>query len=670
MKKEFWLIASLVCACFCFVPQVSYGDSEEQGGEQLFFMEIPSVIAASRREQPVTEAPASVEVVTAQEIRDSGATNIPEAIRMVAGIDLTSISSRNRFVFIRGFHEGNNNFLLVMIDGRSIDWDVYNVVLWDQQQIGLDEIERIEIINGPGSSLYGANAYSGIINIITKTPEQINGTNINVRGGTPSLFNTSIIHGKTTQKVDYKVSAGFDKLDEWKDTPLKDAGQVSRANALVDYKISEKSKLSFSAGRAYGLNQKFFGGENVGVGVNPSGYNNDYAQAAYTLGTLSIRSYVKNADMSIKFPVMSDVWYFKTTNFDVELQHSFEIGNTHSLVWGLDYRNLGMQKNEIVSSDHAQDIYGVFAEDQYQMTDQLKLVLGARYDSHPLIKSQVSTRGALLYAINKDQSILGSVSKAFRNPTLVESYFDRTTTSLVFNPLAGAFVPITAIILGNQNLSPEQVTAYQAEYRYKLSTIEGKVGVFYNQYSDFIVARDAIDPTGVSVTTTFENSGGADNVGAMLGFNVLFTDWLKGTLNYTYAQTREKEDNTGTNLTNEKDWVRQDDPKNRVNAGFDMKFRNGISANLSGQWVDSIVYDYINAAQAESLISLKAYTIVNLCVGYAFIEDRIYASLSAFNLFDQNFYEGVPGTGLIPAGDLSTSEELGRRINIQASYKF
>ena len=676
------IIVLFACFCIGFLNVPSFGDSGNAGSiEELLFMEIPSIVAASRREQSVTEAPASVEVISADEIKQCGATSIPEVLRMVAGVGLITTNSRNSLISIRGFHEAalpGVGDILAMIDGRPIEWDIYNIELWGQQTISLDEIERIEIIKGPGSSLYGANAYSGVINIITKTPEQLDGTEVNVIGGAPRLFDTSVIHGYSGKKVDYKVSAGFNSQDEYVNSPNKDAGQVSKGNALIKYKISEDSALSLSGGRAYTLNDKFSDGPVFGIGTNVIGVTNDYAQLDYTAGNLHIRSYFKESIMNVQFPANNTPWNFRTMSNDTELQDSFNIHDKHSLVWGISYRNILLKQDEITSSDNTQDSYAIFAEDQYTATDKLKIILGARYDKSTLTDSRISPRVGLLYTIKDGHVIMISGTQAFRNPTLLDSYFNSTSPL----PLP---LPANAVVLGNKNLNPETVTSYEAEYRYKLSgRINGKIGGFYNIYSDFILMENsavyypantvpglAANTLPMVVTSNFVNGGKAENVGGEFSINALLSNWLSGMLNYTYVQTKDEKDNPGTILINEKDYVRQDAPKNIVNAALNAKFKNGISSYLGAQWVDSMVYDYENSITATNvLINLNAYTIINARIGYLFKDNRTEISLAAFNLFDQNVYEGLPGTNAVPAGQLITGEALGRRVTAKVSCKF
>jgi outer membrane receptor protein involved in Fe transport len=336
-----------------------------------------------------------------------------------------------------------------------------------------------------------------------------------------------------------------------------------------------------------------------------------------------------------------------------------------------------MKQNEIATADIYQAIWAVFAEDQFKATDKLSVVLGARYDKNTLMEGRVSPRGGILYTIKHGHVVMLSATQAFRNPNLLESYFDYTTAlPIIF--------PATQIIIGNKNLNPESVTSYQAEYRANFSKkIHSKLGAFYNYYSDFIISPSvyqfypantlyAGQPANTipqSITTNFANGGQAENVGAEISVNAMLCEWLSGMVNYTYAQTKDFKDNPTTALIEETDYIRQDCPKNTVNAALSAKFNNGISAFLGANWVDSTVYNY-ESATFNGLINLKAYTITNARLGYLFKNNIMEISLAAFNLFDQNVYEALPGAGLLPAGELSLSEMLGRRVTAKVSYKF
>ncbi|MDQ1354506.1 MAG: hypothetical protein QG657_4815, partial [Acidobacteriota bacterium] len=227
-----------------------------QEKEKLLFEEIPVVITASRKAQPITEAPTTISVITAEDIKYSGAANIPDVLRMVAGIDVMTISARDQQVGVWGFITPVNNKLLVLVDGRTIYTDLYGMVLWDLFPVGLQEIDRIEAVKSPASSIYGANAYSGVINIITKTPKQLRGTTVHFTGGERDTVIGSILHAGelANGRLKYKISAEYDQTQGWQDPNEKNA-EVLRFNALAEYSLGEKGRLALSAGRAHSKNR-------------------------------------------------------------------------------------------------------------------------------------------------------------------------------------------------------------------------------------------------------------------------------------------------------------------------------------------------------------------------------------------------------------------------------
>lgn len=172
MRRVFFLLVTL---CLFLMPnsliassgQEDFEDFEELSLEDLLEIE---VVTAAKKAQKISQAPAAMYVITDEDIRQSGATSIPDALRMVPGIDVMEITATDFVINARGFNKEMSDKMLVLIDGRSVYWDFYGLVVWDSFPINLEEIKRIEIVRGPGSALYGANAFSGVINILTFLP--------------------------------------------------------------------------------------------------------------------------------------------------------------------------------------------------------------------------------------------------------------------------------------------------------------------------------------------------------------------------------------------------------------------------------------------------------------------------------------------------------------------
>ncbi len=175
--------------------------------EELLFMEIPVVFASSKRLQPITEAASSVEIITAEDIKRSGAISIANVLRKVAGIHVKEPSASSHAIGIRGFPYTQH--VLITVDGNSAYLHHVNHTYVDFIPMDLEEIERIEIVKGPGAVFYGGSAFSGVINIVTKTPKQIDGTQVNIVGGNWDTFRGNVIHGGSYKNLDYSASVGY-----------------------------------------------------------------------------------------------------------------------------------------------------------------------------------------------------------------------------------------------------------------------------------------------------------------------------------------------------------------------------------------------------------------------------------------------------------------------------
>jgi iron complex outermembrane receptor protein len=164
--------------------------------EKILFEDLPIVVTAARKKQKIVEAPSTIDVISSDDIRYSGAFTIADLLRQVSGVDVMTISARSQQVGVRGFIDASNNKLLVMVDGRSVYLDSDGSVQWNLLPVSLSEIDHIEVVKSPSSSLYGANAYSGVINIITKLPEQYQGTTLKLTVGELNTYRASIQTGR------------------------------------------------------------------------------------------------------------------------------------------------------------------------------------------------------------------------------------------------------------------------------------------------------------------------------------------------------------------------------------------------------------------------------------------------------------------------------------------
>ncbi|MCP5105824.1 MAG: TonB-dependent receptor, partial [bacterium] len=516
--------------------------------EKLLFREIPVVITAARKEQPITQAPTTITVITAEDIKYSGAVSIPDVLRMVPGVDVMTITARDRQVGVRGFIGPINNKLLVLVDGRSVYTDFYGLVVWDVIPVTLEEIDRLEVIKSPASSIYGANAYSGVINIITKSPGQLKGTSLQLTGGGGETLIGSIIHAgeAAEKKINYKVSAQLDRTKGWEQNG-KENSEVIRLNALLEYRINKKSKLAISGGRGRAKNMKLLSGESIGTG-NVADHI-DYLQFDFQYANLEFRTFLKREQVEVEWLSIGDIEKWDIASYDAELLHSFQIGKTHSLVWGINYRYNRLKKNTSIRRNHSQDLWALFLEDEITITPKLRVTLGGRYDRHPLVGNNFSPRGNIFYAPSEKHIIRFSIARAFRNPSFVDSYLyiRKPLTVTLTPPLPPIDIPYTFISQGNEALKPESITAYEIGYH---STLTGRLqlnlNLYYNQYADFFVRQNVVTyygndalfpgfPGGVfpqTVVTTVQNQGEAWGIGGEIQLDFLIKDGITGFINY------------------------------------------------------------------------------------------------------------------------------------------
>src|SRR6185295_16367031 len=213
-----------ILTTMCVAPLPLPGYTEELNAqpdqppipELELIKEEETVSIAARHEQPISQAPANVYVLTDEDIRHSGATDIPTVLRRIPGMEVIQMTGAEYNVSARGNNQLTANKLLVMVDGRSIYVDSQGLTFWKAIPVTLPEIKRIEVQKGPASVLYGFNAFDGIINIITKTPEEIKGTTLQFGGGSYGTISSAAIHAGTVGKFGYRLSVGHDQNQQWR----------------------------------------------------------------------------------------------------------------------------------------------------------------------------------------------------------------------------------------------------------------------------------------------------------------------------------------------------------------------------------------------------------------------------------------------------------------------
>lgn len=642
----FFLVSTIVCISSAYGQTSSNHQLDSQipaevdevypKRELLFFEEVPIVISATKREQPITESPSSISIITAEDIRRSGATNIADLLRRVPGLDVIRISPSDAQISARGFNESNNNDMLLLIDGRSAYVDFFGIVVWDDLPIVLEEIDRIEIIRGPGSALYGANAFSGVINIITKTPAQAKGTILSATVGEFDTYIWTFMNADVINNWGYKVVANWNETNSFEDRDKNDH-ETFKGNVLIDYTFDPDRHMYFSAGANQGDGNTL---------TRVSSWDRDgifgNAKLNYIHDNWQFQAFYNLIDIDVTPPDTIERSIVNNV-FDLEMQHSFDEWERHSITWGANYRHNRVSSKKIIGDDEHDDLFALFIQDQYRIFDDMTLTAGVRLDSHPLTGVHFSPRGSVVYEPWKDHIFRTSIAHAFRNPSFVESYLDLT--------LSGG----AAMAIGNRDLDAEEITSFELGYQTRLlkKKLQIKVDTFFNILDEIIEFRLLPPPPAPPPFLLFDykNEGRAIAYGGEIGFEYYFSDLLSGYFNYSYEELEARSDGIQFQLNEEGENI-DSSPRHKINAGIYAESENGLNGSIDVNFVDEVTFGYFDpdfGFPTEG--KLDDYTRVDARLGYKFPKHDIEASLIIQNALDDSHRE-------FPIGELFQRQVL------------
>jgi iron complex outermembrane receptor protein len=522
--------------------------------EEIKFLKEETVSIASRYEQPISEAPSNVYVITDEDIRQSGATDLPTVLRRIPGIEVIQMSGADFNVSARGDNQTVANKMLVMMDGRSIFIDTQAQVYWKAIPVTLPEIKRIEVLKGPASAVYGFNAFDGIINIITKSPEEMKGTTLQFGGGELGTISSAAIHAGTAGKLGYRLSVGRDQNQQWRNRDAL-AFRDHKFNIQTEYALSGVSKLVVSGGL---VDVNRLDGPITSTVILNDRPALGYAHVAYERPNFFVRAFWNGFDTTVDVnthPLLapflqirdrsgSPVSVLRGNTYNVEAQHSLDLGAANRLTYGFNYRHNTLSSN-FIDRFSREDRFGLYLQDEWKPVQTLTVVAGARYDLDTFIHATISPRVALLYTPVPDHTFRVTMSVAYRPPTLFETHAE--------NQILIAGSPVPAQNRGSTGLNPEQIVSYEAGYQgwFFKHRLRARVSLFFNHISDLINFKS------VGSVITPGNSGEADIYGGEAGIEFLATRWLTGFANYAYQEF-------GQTFT---DTNRRGAPRFKINAG-------------------------------------------------------------------------------------------------------
>jgi iron complex outermembrane receptor protein len=631
-----------------------------------------TVVTASRTAQSPLDAPDSTSIITEQDIRLSGITKIPELLRRLAGVEIMEVTGAQTEVSLRGFNQRLSNKVLVLVDGRSVYIDLLGATLWPALSIDVEDVERIEVVRGPGSALYGADAFNGVINIITKAPGT-GGSGFNFGYGTNNATHGTVWASGTQGLTAYRLSANYEYLPRWSrevppgraDLHLLTNDQDSsmrgeRIDATVTRQLGGDVSLALQGGYTNGSFEILGEGPINDVIIN--GIDSD-VMATLTSKHVELRAFWNHSEgingNNAAYDGQSLVpARFDTNVVDGEAQFidRFETGEgiVHDLHLGAEYRLKEVQWSYL-RADETEHHAGLFAHDAVRLGPRVAIVGDYRADYVPYLNRIVqSPRGSLLFHPSKQSTVRGIVATAFRTPTFLESYIG----NFIQLPYAGGG-EITPPSF--PKVQPEQVLTTELGYMNSESdffTFDS--AFFYNRASNLIEIAP-VSPVTVGdlatpgVPQTFSPStglyplftGGYQNqcqkynvYGAEIGARVFPVEGLDLYGNYTLMDVVE--DETGCANPPPADARTS---AHKLNGGVQVRTKTGFDAEVDVHFVSPQTWaEQVIDVQKQSIVyqsyHLDAYAIVNARVGFRFLRNnQAEVSAVAFNLLDNRHRE-------------------------------
>jgi iron complex outermembrane receptor protein len=524
--------------------------------EQLGNVEVTSV---SKDPQQVQKTPAAIFVITQEDIRRSGATSIPEALRLAPGVEVAQIDGNRWSVAIRGFGGQFSKSLLVLVDGRSVYTPLFEGVYWDLPYVMLEDVERIEVVRGPGGTIWGSNAVNGVINIITRNANSTKGALATLGAGSVNQGTGGVRYGSSTGKdFKYRIyGMGAIRGQEFHpDGDLFDRWRMGQMGFRTDWKSGQKDTFTVQGDiyRGESGERAFIASFSPPAEIQKDGTGyvsggNLLARWQHTTG--------EGSDIQIQA-------YFDRTNrqdfelgetrdtFDVDFVQHTRVHDDQELTWGLGARvspSNFIQTSAGVNflpNKQTDSIYSGFV--QYELPivrDKLTLTAGTKLEHNNFSGFDYQPSVRLLWAPTAHQSFWAAVTRAVRTPS-------RLDQDVQFAILVQATPPppIYFQILGNPNLKAERLIAYEAGYRAQInSNVYVDFTAFYNTYNDlqgygppFPALANTPPPPHLFFVLPYANSIEGHTVGTEIAPNWRITHWwqVRGSYSFLHMQLKDK----------------------------------------------------------------------------------------------------------------------------------
>jgi len=644
--------------------------------EDLLGVEVTS---ASRKTERLHEVAAAVFVISREDIERSGATSIPQALRLAPGVEVASLANNRWAVSVRGFNNRFGNKLLVLMDGRSIYSPLFSGVLWEYEDTLLEDIDRIEVIRGPGAAMWGANAVNGVINIITRRARDTQGNLLVAGAGSEERLFGAFRHGGQTADGHFRVWGKAYKRDEAVDTyghTGNDYSRAARVGFRSDWSPAANHRLTLS-GQAYTAptGDAFTVADTTSPqGVALSKRRQDgkgghlLGRSEWTLADGSdaaLQAYVDYSNIDLQ-----GAFTEQRTTADVDFQHRIPLGERHDLIWGLGYRYSSdhIDSGGIISiapKSSSFNLASAFVYDDITLSPEtLRLMLGLRLENSSFAGFEPLPNVRLMWTPSPTQTLWGSVSRAVRIPSRAE--LDAQVDVAVLPPGAPGNptpLPLVTRNVPSGDLQPETVIAYDIGFRQRFSTsLSLDITAFYNQYDDLRSAglgdrRLTFTPAPAIIQNIFpDNSIKAHTHGFEIAVDWNPLSWWRIQPSYSALRLTTEAKNDDPISQNSARLINDSSPQQQASLRSSMSLPHRQQFDVWLRYVGKL-------GDRNSAFAVPAYTTLDL--RYAWRPTRDFElSVVGQNLLDNSHPEFIPS--LLP----SQTIELQRGGYVKAKWQF
>lgn len=607
-------------------------DLTELSLEELLNVEVTSV---SKKAEKRTEAAAAIFVLTNEDIRRSGATNIPDALRLVPGVSVARIDATTWAITARGGGGRFANSLLVLVDGRAIYSPLFGGVLWEEHEVMLEDLDRIEVIRGPGGTLWGANAVNGVINIVTKKAQDTQGGLLSAGTGTEEVAFGALRYGGTIgDDVFYRVYGKFHRNDEGGDhadgSDANDRWTAGQIGFRFDWDASDRDTLMLQG--AWNTNKQDVTSDLPTLQaprtrrVRSVTHDNQF----HLLG-------LWNRELSETSDLQLQAYYHRSQfedivldevrhTLDLDFQHRFQLGNRHEIVWGAGYRFTtddieNTFTNAMNPDSRDLHLFSAFIQDEISLTDEFKLIFGSKFEHNDFTGLEIQPTARFVWVASERNTLWGAVTRAVRTPSRTDN-----DIRFVLASQPGVNTPdALVLLLGDTGVEAEDSLTYELGYRRKFSDkLAMDIATFFAKGDDqnsFDFGAPFVEttpgPTHEVIPLFFGNNVESESYGVEIVVDWVPMPWWRLQGSYSFYEIDLDPSDTTGDVTPEQSAF--------LHSFFDLPHNIEVDAIL--RWVDQL-----------SETGVNDYLTMDVRLGWRPRED-LELALVAQNLFDPGRFE-------------------------------